>query len=79
MELSQQEKGHGGGGATISSERDWAGLGTERLAVRLETQVGEGSQDETGRRGTKNMLLARGSFKEAQVKHVAGMSKSVDC
>lgn len=25
MELSQ-EKGHGGGGATISSERDWAGL-----------------------------------------------------
>lgn len=25
--LSQQEKGHGGGGAIISSERDWAGLG----------------------------------------------------
>lgn len=36
MELSLQEKGQGGGGATISSERDWAGLGTEILEVRLE-------------------------------------------
>lgn len=57
MELSQQEKGHGGGGATISSERDWAGLGTEMLVVRLETQVGEGSQDQTGRLGTKHAAV----------------------
>lgn len=32
----------------ISSERDWAGLETEILAVRLETQESEGSQDEIG-------------------------------
>lgn len=40
MELSEQENGHGGGGATISSERDWTGLGIEILEVKVRDERG---------------------------------------
>lgn len=41
--LSLQEKGHGGGGAMISSEQDWRGLRTEISEIRINTSVYEAS------------------------------------
>lgn len=49
-ELSQQEKGHGGGGAIISSELDWMGLGTEILEVRLKDEWVRFQAERAGRK-----------------------------
>lgn len=48
--LSQQEKGHGGGGATMSSDRGWTGLGTENLWSGLSDgrQSGDGGDGGEG-------------------------------
>lgn len=58
VELSQQEKGHGGGGATMSSDRGWTGLGTENLwsglsdgRERREGGDGDGRQATPGEDG----------------------------
>lgn len=58
VELSQQEKGHGGGGATMSSDRGWTGLGTENLwsglsdgRERREGGDGDGRQATRGEDG----------------------------
>lgn len=40
MVLSQQEKGHGGGGAIISSELDWAGLGERDIGGQAREMGG---------------------------------------
>lgn len=52
VELSQQEKGHGGGGAIISSERDCVGLRTENwrsglrdMWVRFQGERAGGNQE----------------------------------
>lgn len=39
--LSLQEKGHGGGGASISSGQDWKPLRTQIWEVRVNTSVDE--------------------------------------
>lgn len=39
MALSLQEKGHGGGGAMISSEHGWVGLRTEISEIRINRSV----------------------------------------